>query len=287
MRPADREYNAALKTILTQGTAKPTRMENKIDTISYSGLQMRFDLRDGFPLLEYKSVPFRVICVELAWFLSGRTNVKWLQERKCNIWNDDVGKAKERGFDYEVGELGPVYGKQWRDFNGIDQVRNLICDIKIQAHSRRLIVSAWNPADIARMVLPPCHMLWQIVANPDTKCMDMVLSMRSGDMGLGLPFNIASYAALLQIIANECDFTACQLVVTIGDAHIYKDHVDDLFERFRDMESNPSPSTLPPITVDLPKTIADFIFAHENDVNFKVLVSGYSPQTKMPLNLHT
>lgn len=282
MRQADREYVRAVRHIVEHGTRKATRMSQ--DTISASGVQMRFNLeRDGFPLLEFKSVPLRIVCVELAWFLSGRTNIKWLQERKVHIWDDDAAKAKERGFSYGAGELGPVYGRQWRAFGGVDQIENLLKLIREQPSSRRMIVSAWNPVDVPNMVLPPCHSFWQVVCDDD-KHMDLLLTMRSGDFGLGLPFNIASYAVLLKLLASETGFVARELIITVNDAHVYTDHVEPLLERFA---STAEESSGHPISVDLPQSISGFIEAHEGDVRFKPVVENYAPGPKLPLTLHT
>jgi thymidylate synthase len=309
MRRADEEYQKAVRAVIEGGSPKPTRMEG-VGVRSVTGLQMRFNLaRDGFPLLEYKAVPLRLVCVELAWFLSGRTNIAWMQARKTRIWDDDAARAGERGLDLAEGELGPVYGHQWRNYGGaVDQIQNVLDMVKAAPASRRMVVSAWNPAEVPKMVLPPCHTLWQIVCDPETKHMDLALTMRSGDLGLGLPFNIASYAVLLQLIANECGYVARELVITVNDAHLYEDHIPPLLARFAERPpppsappsppstppsppsappSPPSASPPPPIRVDVPGTIAEFVDAHEKNVSFKLGVSNYHPGPRLALNLHT
>lgn len=287
MRRADEEYQKAVRAVIAGGSPKPTRMKG-VGVRSVTGLQMRFNLaRDGFPLLEYKAVPLRLVCVELAWFLSGRTNIAWMQARKTRIWDDDAARAGERGLDLADGELGPVYGHQWRNYGGVvDQIQNVLDMVKATPSSRRMVVSAWNPAEVPKMVLPPCHTLWQIVCDPATKEMDLTLTMRSGDLGLGLPFNIASYAVLLQLIANECGYVARELVITASDAHLYEDHIPPLLARFAERHG-PSAPPPPPIRVDVPGTIAEFVAAHESDVNFKLGVSNYHPGPRLALNLHT
>lgn len=294
MRHADQVYLEAVKKVVEHGTLKETRMPG-VTTRSYTGLQMRFDMTLGFPLIESKRVPYRLVCVELAWFLSGRTNVQWLQARKCRIWNDDAAKSKERNFNYGEGELGPIYGHQWRCFDsmdgkdGTDQIDDLINDIKAQPTSRRLIVTAWNPADIDRMVLPPCHMIWQILCNPLTKTMDLCLTMRSGDMGLGLPFNIASYASILQMIASECGYKPGELIININDAHLYTDHIAPIMERFEHVcdDGDGHDPSQESITVDLPKSWREFVLDFETDLNHKVSVNNYNPMPTLKLKLHT
>src|ERR1700751_5337084 len=194
-------------------------------TLSWFGAQMRFDLADGFPLLTTKKLHLKSIIYELLWFLRGETNVHWLQEHGVTIW-DEWADAN--------GELGPVYGYQWRSWPSqvdgtIDQITNLIRDIKANPDSRRLIVTAWNPADIPRMALPPCHCLFQFyVADGKLSCQ---LYQRSADIFLGVPFNIASYALLTMMVAQVTGLKPGDFVHSFGDAHLYLNHLEQAEEQ--------------------------------------------------------
>ncbi len=211
------EYQQLLKTILDKGIKKSDRTGT--GTISYFGYQMRFNLSEGFPLLTTKKMHLKSIIYELLWFLRGETNVRYLQEHGVRIWNEWAD---------ENGELGPVYGSQWRNWNnkGIDQIANTIESIKRNPNSRRHIVTAWNPEEVDNMALPPCHTLFQFyVANDRLSCQ---LYQRSGDSFLGIPFNIASYALLTMMIAQVCELQPGDFVHTIGDAHIYLNHIEQV-----------------------------------------------------------
>ena len=214
----ERQYLALLADIMTTGVERGDR--TGVGTLGVFGRQMRFDLSKGFPLLTTKRVHFHSILVELLWFLRGETNVRWLQERGCSIW-DEWADAD--------GELGPVYGKQWRSWTApdgrvIDQIAAVVKSLKDNPESRRHIVSAWNPADVEAMALPPCHCLFQFhVASGRLSCQ---LYQRSADVFLGVPFNIASYALLTHLIAKEAGLTPGDLVITLGDAHLYLNHLD-------------------------------------------------------------
>lgn len=219
-------YQNLLRDILANGQKREDRTGT--GTIGVFGRQMRFNLEDGFPLLTTKKLFTKAIFVELLWFLRGMTNVKWLQERGCTIWDEwaDVN-----------GELGPVYGKQWRSWaapNGesIDQIKKLIDGIKNNPYSRRHIVSAWNPADVDNMALPPCHCLFQFYVSPDGK-LSCQLYQRSADVFLGVPFNIASYALLTHMIAQICDLQVGEFVHTLGDAHIYSNHLEQVNQQLQ------------------------------------------------------
>lgn len=286
---ADDVYAEGLETIITDGEIKESRVGN---TISYPGVQLRFDLRDGFPLLQFKATKFRAIHTELAWFLKGETNVKWLQERNVHIWDDDAAKVKERGFNYPEGELGPIYGKQWRAWacsdgeEPIDQIQELITQIKKSPSSRRLIVSAWNPDDVTEMVLPPCHCLFQVLCTHDG-FIDLLLTQRSGDYGLGVPYNIASYALLLTLLARETGLIERHLIITINDAHVYEAHLDPLIARLKTISAG-APRHAPRLM--LPPEIngvAAFIEAHETDLEYSIPVEHYRPFERIPLKLHT
>jgi thymidylate synthase len=189
-------------------------------TLGLFGRQLRFDLSAGFPVLTTKKLHLKSIIIELLWFLRGETNVKWLQERGVSIWDE---WADERG------ELGPVYGKQWRSWESrdgteIDQIAKVVEAVKKNPNSRRHIVSAWNPADVDQMALPPCHCLFQFhVADGKLSCQ---LYQRSADVFLGVPFNIASYALLTMMVAQVCDLQPGDFVHTLGDAHLYLNHIE-------------------------------------------------------------
>ena len=214
----ERQYLDLLAEIITHGERRGDRTGT--GTLSVFGRQMRFDLARGFPLLTTKRVHFKSIVLELIWFLSGNTNVNWLRERGCTIW-DEWADAD--------GELGPVYGKQWRswaapDGRTIDQVAAVTRSIRVNPDSRRHIVSAWNPAEVDDMALPPCHCLFQFyVAGGRLSCQ---LYQRSADIFLGVPFNIASYALLTQMMAQVTGLRPGEFVHTLGDAHLYLNHID-------------------------------------------------------------
>ena len=207
-------YLDLLKNIMENGVDREDRTGT--GTRSIFGTQMRFNLNEGFPLLTTKKVHLKSIIHELLWFISGSTNIKYLQENGVRIWNEWAD---------ENGDLGPVYGKQWRDFETpdgrhIDQLSNAIDMIKNHPDSRRIIVCAWNPSDVDKMALPPCHTLYQFyVANGKVSCQ---LYQRSADMFLGVPFNIASYSLLTMMVAKECNLQLGDFVWSGGDTHIYK-----------------------------------------------------------------
>ena len=214
------QYHDLLKHILDNGTRQEDRTGT--GTISTFGYQMRFDLSKGFPVVTTKKLHLRSIIIELLWFLQGNTNIQFLKDNNVSIWDEWAD---------ENGNLGPVYGHQWRswpDGHGgtIDQITNLIASIKKNPDSRRLIVSAWNVADVDHMALPPCHTLFQFyVANGKLSCQ---LYQRSADTFLGVPFNIASYALLTMMIAQVCDLEVGDFVHTFGDAHIYSNHLEQV-----------------------------------------------------------
>ena len=218
-----RVYLDLLEEIIARGIQK----EDRTGTGTYSlfGHQMRFDLEKGFPLLTTKKIHFKSVIHELLWFISGSTNIQYLNENGVSIWNEWAD---------EEGELGPVYGYQWRSWLGsdgrsIDQISRLIEQIKTNPDSRRLVVSAWNVSQIEQMKLPPCHTLFQFyVANGRLSCQ---LYQRSADVFLGIPFNIASYALLTQMIAQVCELKVGEFVHTLGDAHLYVNHIDQAKEQ--------------------------------------------------------
>ena len=227
---AERQYLDLLAEIMSAGARRGDRTGT--GTLSLFGRQLRFDLTQGFPLLTTKKVHFKSIVLELIWFLRGETNVRWLQERGCTIWDEWADPE---------GELGPVYGKQWRswaapDGRVIDQIGSVATSLRANPDSRRHMVSAWNPADVEAMALPPCHCLFQFyVAGGRLSCQ---LYQRSADVFLGLPFNIASYALLTHLMAKEAGLDVGDLIITLGDAHLYLNHLD---QARRQLEREPSP----------------------------------------------
>lgn len=239
-----KQYHDLVAHVFKHGHKKEDR--TKTGTISTFGYQMRFDLSEGFPLLTTKKVFYKAIIYELLWFIKGDTNIKYLVDHGVKIWNEWPYENFKKHEDYQGesletfvekikhddifakkhGDLGPVYGAQWRNFNGVDQLAEVINLIKHQPNSRRMILSAWNPAEIHNMALPPCHTLIQFyVANNK---LSLQLYQRSGDIFLGIPFNIASYALLLEMVAQVTNLEVGEFVHTIGDAHIYSNHVEQL-----------------------------------------------------------
>lgn len=213
-----KQYLDLLNRIITEGTQKGDRTGT--GTISIFGNQMRFNLEDGFPLLTTKKLHLKSIIYELLWFLQGNTNVHYLQEHGVRIWNEWAD---------ENGELGPVYGHQWRswpDYNGgtIDQIKNVVETIKKNPDSRRMIVSAWNVAEVDQMALPPCHTMFQFYVSDGR--LSLQLYQRSADTFLGVPFNIASYALLLQMMAQVTGLKAGDFIHTTGDTHLYLNHIE-------------------------------------------------------------
>jgi thymidylate synthase len=231
-----RQYLDLMQRILDEGVAQNDR--TGVGTLSVFGHQMRFDLSQGFPLLTTKKLHLRSIVIELLWFLRGDTNVRWLQERKVSIWNEWAGPD---------GDLGPVYGKQWRHWEGaggvtVDQIAALIDQINTSPASRRQIVTAWNPAELPQMALAPCHCLFQThVANGK---LSLQLYQRSCDVFLGVPFNIASYALLTHMLADQCGLEVGDFVWTGGDCHLYANHLDQAR-----LQLTRDPGPLPVLTI--------------------------------------
>lgn len=260
------QYLSLLQHILDTGTQKSDRTGT--GTISCFGYQMRFDLQHGFPLVTTKKVHLRSIIYELLWFLKGETNTKYLKENGVSIWDEWAD---------ENGELGPVYGKQWRSWEGkdaktVDQISELIDQIKRNPDSRRLIVSAWNVADLPEMALMPCHTLFQFyVANGKLSCQ---LYQRSADVFLGVPFNIASYALLTMMIAQVCELEPGDFIHTFGDVHIYNNHLDQV-----NLQLTRLPYALPTMQLNPDvKNIFDFKFE-----DFKLENYQSHPAIKAPV----
>lgn len=258
-----KQYLDLLQRILTEGTEKHDRTGT--GTVSIFGNQMRFDMSQGFPLLTTKKLHLKSIIYELLWFLRGDTNVKYLQEHGVRIWNEWADAD---------GELGPVYGHQWRswpapDGGHIDQIKNVIDQIRHTPDSRRMIVSAWNVADIPQMHLPPCHCLFQFYVAGGK--LSLQLYQRSADTFLGVPFNIASYALLLQMVAQVCGLQPGEFIHTTGDTHIYLNHLEQV-----KLQLTREPRQLPVMRIN-PDVKDIFDFKYED-----FLLEGYDPWPHIP-----
>lgn len=253
-----RQYLQLLEDILENGVEKEDR--TGVGTLSVFGRQLRFNLQDGFPLVTTKKLHIRSIIYELLWFLKGDTNVRYLQENGVTIWDEWAD---------ENGDLGPVYGAQWRSWKGadgktVDQIASVVEEIKRNPNSRRLLVNAWNVAELDKMKLPPCHYAFQFyVANGRLSCM---WQQRSVDTFLGLPFNIASYALLTHMIAEQCGLDVGELIFTGGDVHLYKNHIEQA-----KLQLTREPRPLPKLVL---KRKPSSIFDYEYD-DFEIV--GYDP----------
>lgn len=271
-----KQYLDLCKKVLTEGHQKSDRTGT--GTISYFGAQMRFDLNEGFPLLTTKRVHLKSIIYELLWFIKGDTNIKYLVDHDVRIWNEwpyesyrksaaFQGETLEEfaekiktdsSFAKQYGNLGPVYGKQWRHFGTddhyVDQLKEVIDQIRQNPDSRRLIVCAWNPLEVSQMALPPCHSLFQFYVN-DGK-LSCMLYQRSADLFLGVPFNIASYALLTMMIAKVCHLELGEFVHTLGDAHIYSNHFEQIEKQLKR-----APRALPRLIIHKDtEQIEDFVY---------------------------
>ena len=269
-----KQYLCALQNVLDNGERTTDRTGT--GTISLFGMQQRYNMAAGFPLVTTKKLHLRSIIHELLWFLSGDTNIKYLKDNGVSIWDEWAD---------ENGDLGPVYGKQWRDFVGIrpdenmgstvvgvDQISQLIKDIRTAPDSRRLIVSAWNPVDVPDMALPPCHTMWQVKITG--RKMDLQLYQRSADMFLGVPFNIASYSLLLHMLAHVTGYEPRNFIHSIGDAHIYSNHVDQVKEQLSRWEK-----PLPQLKINR-QVNSIFDFKYED---FEVVGYNPHPSIKAPV----
>lgn len=252
-----KQYQDYLKHILTHGTKKTDRTGT--GTLSVFGYQMRFNLRDGFPLLTTKKLHTKSIFHELLWFLKGDTNIRYLNENGVSIWDEWAS---------ETGDLGPVYGKQWRswetaDGKVVDQIKEVIHQIKTNPDSRRLIVNAWNVGDLHRMALPPCHLLFQLyVADGALSCQ---LYQRSADSFLGVPFNIASYSLLTHMIAAQCDLVPGDFIWTGGDCHLYTNHIEQA-----QLQLTREPFPLPQLQIKRkPASIFDYVYEDFEIINYQ------------------
>ena len=292
----DIQYKKLLETILEFGSDKEDRTGT--GTRSIFGYTIRHNMANGFPLLTTKRMPIKTIATELQWFLKGDTNIKYLVDNNCNIWNGDAYKKYKEAiaevvlFDHMLdqkefinkiktnpdfaiqwGELGPIYGKQWRDWDetGEDQILNLIEQIKINPDSRRLMVNAWNVGDLDQMTLPPCHYGFQCYVR-DGKYLSLMWNQRSVDTFLGLPFNIASYAILLCLIAQETNLIPDELVGNLGDVHLYNNHIEQ------------AKTLLSRKDFKLPTMKFDNVNLLEGEFDFELIDYKYNPSIKAPLS---
>lgn len=301
MNKLDTQYKDLLETILQHGVNKDDRTGT--GTKSIFGYTIRHNMKDGFPLLTTKKVAFNTMVTELRWFLQGRTDIEYLRENNCKIWDGDYNKSGRTD-----GTLGPIYGKQWRAWSGIDQMETLIETLKTNPDSRRLMVNAWNVSELSDMVLPPCHYGFQCYTtemsfkerieywtssigkspsygkrfddsdlderNVPKRKLSLMWNQRSVDTFLGLPFNIASYGLLLSLLSKEVNMMPDQLVGSLGDVHIYNNHIEQVKKQLRN-----EPYPLP--TIYLGKDELDILNA-----NFKVSVIDYKshPSIEAPLS---
>jgi len=287
----EEQYLSLIRKILKEGVVRGDRTGT--GTKSLFGAQMRFDLRDGtLPLLTTKKTFWRGVAEELLWFISGSTNANLLKEKKIGIWDGNASKEflESRGLGHrEEGDLGPVYGFQWRHFGaeykdmhadytgqGVDQLADCIDKIKNNPEDRRILMSAWNPSALDEMALPPCHLLCQFYVDTQSNEVSCHMYQRSADMGLGVPFNIASYALLTHLVAHATGRKPGELVHTLGDAHVYLNHIEPLREQ---LERTPRP--FPKLFIEDPdrtKTIDDFVY---EDLH----VVGYHPYGKVAMKM--
>lgn len=278
-----RTYLNIVKKILKEGCKKQDRTGTGV--VSVAGVMFEHEMKKGFPLLTTKKIPFRLIKTELEFFIKGITDKDWLKERKNHIWDEWCSPTKvPYGHDEESKQkmmaerdLGPIYGFQWRHFNGdyinyntnysnagVDQLKNLVKKLKTNPTDRRMIVSAWNPCQLEQMALPPCHFQWQVVVINDK--LNLMWSQRSVDVMLGLPFNIASYALLLHLLAKEAGLKEGRLVGFLGDTHIYSNHINPAREQ---LERNPNKYPLPQIQTENFKSIFDWTSADTKLENYE------------------
>jgi thymidylate synthase len=275
-------YLDLCRYVLEKGTQKSDRTGT--GTFSVFGYQMRFDLEEGFPLLTTKKVHMKSIIHELLWFIKGDTNIKYLVDHDVKIWNEWPYEAFKKSLDYQGetmddyiakiktdpdfafkhGDLGPVYGAQWRNFNGVDQLQYILDELKNNPNSRRMILSAWNPAEIKQMALPPCHTLIQFYV-ADGK-LSLQLYQRSADIFLGVPFNIASYALLLKMMAQVTGYKPGEFVHTLGDAHIYSNHIEQI-----ELQLSRTPRKRPILKLN-PTITSLFDFTYDD-----ISLEGYDP----------
>ena len=291
MNTVDKQYQGFLRKLLMYGNEKGDRTGT--GTLSYFGDTFRHNMEDGFPLLTTKKMAFKTMMEELKWFLKGKTNIRDLLFGGCDIWTGDAYKQYQRACMYELekdeltlefrkkikedysfatvwGELGPIYGKQWKDFNGVDQIKQLIKNIKENPNSRRLMVSAWNVSELDKMTLPPCHYGFQCYVNNGK--LSLMWNQRSVDVFLGLPFNIASYATLLLLLCKETKLKPGELIGSFGDIHLYKNHLEQAHEQIKREPKK------------LPKIKLSNIDILEGEFDYEILDYESHTTIKAPLN---
>jgi len=308
-------YLDLLKHILENGTRKGGARENMPNTIGVSGYTIRHNMSDGFPLLTTKKVSLKNIFIELKWMLNGGTNIKFLVDNNVNIWNDDAyrwyktffkhlsipnynyGKLVGNSFvtftedeflnkikenllgdrnDYKLGDLGKIYGYQWRNQGGTDQLAELLSSLKLQPNSRRHIINGWNAGDLKDMALPPCHVLYQFIVNGNK--LDLIMYQRSADVALGVPYNLAAMGLLLTIVANYINMVPGEIVWNGGDVHIYQDQVYAVKEQLKRL-----PRKLPNISIKSVKNLNDILTLSYDDISVK----DYNPYDAIKIKLST
>ena len=273
MNNVQEQYRGLLSSLVYGGKQKNDR--TGVGTRSVFGRILRHDMSAGFPLLTTKKIYFNHAVTELLWILEGRSDIKYLNDNGLTYWNADYERSGRTD-----GTLGPVYGVQWRNFNGVDQIKKLIKEIKINPTSRRLVVNAWNAADLDDMALPPCHYGFQIYIN-DGK-MDLMWNQRSADVFLGLPYDFAMYGLLLLMLAKGSDYTPGQLITSLGDCHLYNNHIDQakqqLSRNFRD---------LPFVSVDWGLDVMEGAGGFLRIPTHKMInISGYDPHPSIKAELN-
>jgi len=292
MNTLDKQYQDLLKKVIEKGSNKEDRTGT--GTVSIFGESIRHNMSDGFPILTTKKVAFKTMVTELKWFLKGDTNIKYLVDNNCNIWNGDAYKDYQRACAYMLemedytqeeyinrvktdddfartwGDLGPVYGKQWRNVNGVDQLENLITGIINNPDSRRHLVDSWNVSELDKMTLPPCHLLFQCYVN-DGK-LSLMWTQRSADLFLGVPFNISSYGLLLLLLCKETNLEPGELIGNFGDVHLYKNHLNQASEQILRKP------------YDLPKLDLTYYDIYRGDFDVELVDYKHHPAIKAPLS---
>ena len=292
MNTLDKQYQDLLRKVIEKGSNKEDRTGT--GTVSIFGESIRHNMSDGFPILTTKKVAFKTMVTELKWFLKGDTNIKYLVDNNCNIWNGDAYKDYQRACAYMLemedytqeeyinrvktdddfartwGDLGPVYGKQWRNVNGVDQLENLITGIINNPDSRRHLVDSWNVSELDKMTLPPCHLLFQCYVN-DGK-LSLMWTQRSADLFLGVPFNISSYGLLLLLLCKETNLEPGELIGNFGDVHLYKNHLNQASEQILRKP------------YDLPKLDLTYYDIYRGDFDVELVDYKHHPAIKAPLS---
>ena len=259
----DNDYQKLLKQVLTRGVDKKDRTGT--GTKSIFGATIRHDMSDGFPILTTKKVAFKTMVTELKWFLRGDTNIEYLHKNNCHIWDGDYEKSGRTD-----GSLGPIYGKQWRDINGIDQLENLITGLTSNPNGRRHLVSAWNVEELDQMTLPPCHYSFQCYV-ADGK-LSLMWNQRSADLFLGVPFNISSYGLLLLLLCKETGYEPGELIGNFGDVHLYNNHLEQAADQIHRY------------SYDLPEVKLSCYDIYTGDFDVELINYKSHPAIKAPLS---